>query len=193
MATRQTVATYTFFDAEGNESRDPFAEAIGVRTTYKGDYAEWGTKEFRFADAPEEIRTLAMQHGFKQKLGDSKSQADEENSILDCYETVSENLIAGVWAKRRQGGSKETNVTMLMEAVFAALAEKGVEVTDEKREATIKAIKEDEDLRDSLKKDALVKKHYEEMKAKRAAERAKAAAKSAKESKGESALDGLFG
>lgn len=184
MTERQSVSKITYL-AGDKETKTPSAEATVIRTTF----ANGNVQDFDFAKTSPEVQKQAMLQGFSIKLQRSFASAKGKvEDAIEMYETVAENLLNGIWATKREGSGPR--ISVLVDAVVAALTEKKQDVTDERKAAIVEKLKA-EDYRDKALGDPLVKKHYERIKAERAAERAKEAAANAKGNDG-AALAEMF-
>lgn len=184
--TRTPVCTKSYITADGesHNSAQPATESLSFHFA-----VEKSPRLVKLADLPQAIIEAASAHGLAQKLGDSYSgkQGDE---AVDCFEAVLEALMDGDWLRRAESAGPAT--TMLFEAVWAAMAAAGAELTtqddgEERLRAHLKGL--DADGRKALASDPAVAAEIARIKAERAAKRAAELAETAKGA--ESALAGL--
>ncbi len=155
---------------------------------------------------PAEVLDCAIGHGLSQKLGDALAgiagkaakegvSPDKERGFVDfAFELISDaidNLKEGVWVAEGEGSSGSGSVTILYEAIVAAFAKAGTELTDEQK-ASIREKLKGEDYRNAAKARKDIAAEVEKIKAARAAERAKKAAAQAKQADDLEALDELI-
>ena len=155
-----------------------------------------GTRDVQASTLPDEIQWCSLGHGISQKLGDdlagiAAKAAKEEEPVsedpedgwapyaMERFDYALENLIAGVWVSESEGSGGGASVTILLEAIVAAFADKGRELTEEEVSKLRLAVK-DEDYRKKARERADVKAHMATIAAKRAEERRKKLAKEAK-------------
>ena len=170
---RASVAekSYLYSDGESGRHAKPGTEVLVFK------FADGETYEVRGSDLPPAIMEAAAYHGLSQKLGDSYAGAKGNIAdARDAFETVLERLTNGDWVTVGEGPG--TRPSMVADAVKAALEELG-ETVDEDRYAGIMEKVKGKDGREGALKNALVTKHYERIKAERAAEKAAKAAKNA--------------
>jgi hypothetical protein len=151
-------------------------DATVVRVTF----GNGATEDVSLGDLSSEILHCATLQGLAIKLQRSFASAKGDPSEAhESFMTVKENLLSGLWNTKREGSGPRLSI--LVEAIVAALEEDG-ETVDEARQAAIGEKLKDDTKREGAMKNPAVKKHYERIKAARAAERAAKAAKEADES-----------
>lgn len=86
------------------------AEIVGTRLTFRGDNGrEFSVRAEELDDA---IRTQAMMHGLKQKIGDAAAisrnpdtgRSATTDDKFDAMSEVLNRLLSGQWNKTREGG-----------------------------------------------------------------------------------------
>lgn len=165
-----------------------YSGSAGVTNTVNPDataivvtFGDGTSDSFDVMQTSEELRHCAMLQGFAIKLQRSFASAKGDPAAArESYETVKENLLSGLWNTKREGSGPRLSI--LVEAIVAALQEEG-ETVDTARQAGIAEKLKDEAVREKAMAKPSVKKHYEMIKAARAADRA---AKAAKEAEGSS-------
>lgn len=196
---------YVNGDGETSRSAKPGTvlrfEMFGTAKDDDGKPVVIDTFDVDVAKLGQDMLECAMRHGVSQKLGDNiagietkvtKSQDTEDPlptfdvetgyapAIRAILESQWEDLAGGVWVSESEGGGGSGNVTMLLEAVQAAFAKEGQELSEKQ----VKAFREqlaDKDAAKAIKSNPQVAAEYQAIQAKRAQERAKAAAAKAKE------------
>jgi hypothetical protein len=177
---RAKVSTFAYIDNGGNVSKQVTPKSIGLVVEFAN-----GTKDRIDIDQlSNEMLACATLQGLAIKLQRSFASAKgDANEALEAYETVRDNLLAGVWAVKGEGSAPR--LTILAEAIAAVLEAAG-------RTPDLKDIAEklkDESVQEKASKDPKVKAQYERIKAERAAERAKKAGEAAAKTDGDGVSD----
>lgn len=173
---RRSVASKTYIDAQGNESRHASPEAVTLRFTFEESGKVY---DITLDEIGEKCRAAAMFHGLAQKLGDSYSGSKTGEEVIENFETVLERLRNDDWVRVGEGAGAGTRPSLVADAIKAALEEAG-EVVDADRYASIREKVKTPESRKGALANPVINAHYERIKAERAAERAKEAKAAAK-------------
>lgn len=175
-AKKVKVSDIQYVNGDGEVSNTVQPDASVIRVTFGNGVVD----DFNTSEVSADMLHCATLQGFAIKLqrsfASAKGDADE---AYEAYMKTKENILAGLWNTKREGSGPRLSI--LIEAIVAGLEEQG-ETVDEKRLAAIGEKVKDEERREAAMKMPAVKKHYERIKAARAAERAAAAAKEAEAS-----------
>lgn len=160
-------------------------------------------------EVPQSIADCAFGHGISQKLGDNLAGIDKKvsaegselpgydaqrgyaNAIRALLEDQMEDLRNGIWVSEAEGGAGGGNVTILLEAVKAAFAKGGTELSDEQI-AAFKTALADKEQAKAVKSNPAIAAEIARINKERADARAKEAAKRAKDA-GAGGLADLLG
>ncbi len=135
------------------------------------------TDEVRTIDLtkiPEASRLCAFVFGIRQKLQNTYASAAKEGIVagIEQFDSVLELLMAGNWVQ--EGEKTGPRLTVILEAVIAAKANAGVEMT-EKAVATLREKLKDKDFRDGVKANEFVEVEMKRIERERAEAREDAA------------------
>lgn len=175
MAERTNVAKKVFVNGDGEETRhaSPDAETLRFNFVQSGE-----TRDVRLAEMPDNIRAALAWHGLSQKLGDAyagqKAKDDDPEDLLDA---VLQRLQSGEWV---QAGERAEGVpSLIYEAVIAGLAEVGRDTDDEALHENVKEQLKSKEGKAKALATPVFRKHYDRIRAERAAERAAKSAEQA--------------
>lgn len=174
-STRTKISSNVYVTKAGEVHKNPVPEAKTVRTVFSNGEEH----DINLSDLSKEMLACAALQGLSIKVQRAFASANGSvDDAVEAYLTVRENLLAGTWNTKREGAGPRLSI--LAEAIAAALEEKG-QTVDDARMASIVAKLSDEsgDAKELAMKDLKVKAHYERIKAERAAERASKAAEAA--------------
>ena len=172
-------------------------KAAKAKTRYLNDAGEesahwrpgFGTLEFRFegggtyqvraTDFPAEVLPGMTLHGAGQKLRDTYAGDESAADAEESFTTMLERLKSGEWVSERTGLGPSP--VLLLEAIKAAKAEANLPYD----EAASKEKYKTKEAREAALTVPAVKKHYERLRAERAANKAAEAAKAAEATAGD--------
>lgn len=161
-SSRSKVSTFTYVNEAGEETKQVKSDSVGLRVRFANGYEDQVT----LTQIANVLNEAALQ-GLAIKLQRSFASAKADvSAAIESYETVRDNLLAGVWAVKGEGSAPR--LTILAEAVAAVLTFAG-------RDVDMKAIAEkltNDEFSEKVMKDPKVKAQYDSIKAARAAERA---------------------
>lgn len=174
MSDKKSVSKVTYGE-EGQEfSNTPSGTAYIVRHTFADGYVD----DFDTNKASVDIRNQAMLRGFNEKLHNAFASAKGNvQDAIEMYLTVKENLENGLWSTKREGSGPR--ISILAQAVEAALIEAGQEVDDTRKLKIMDRLRTEEG-RDVAKNDAVVNKHYDRIRLEAMQAKAKESAAAAK-------------
>jgi uncharacterized small protein (DUF1192 family) len=116
---KPTVATKTYIDANGSESRHASPEAVALVFAFTNG----GTHRIALGDFPEDTLKAAAWHGISQKIGDSYANSkDADASAEDMFLDQLDALTRGDWLKAREVAGART--TIVAEALAALKPDK---------------------------------------------------------------------
>lgn len=215
MATRTQLVRKVYVHEDGEEGRSAKPESKSLRFEFLAPQKDENDNPVvldtrtidldAFIKEQPGIAHCAFGHGLSQKLGDGLAgiagkaakddvSEDKERGFVDyalsLFDDALDNLQNGVWVAEGEGSSGSGNVTVLFEAIVAAFAKAGTDLTDEQR-ASVRGKLKDEQYRKDAKARSDVAAEVARITAERAAERAKKAAAKAKADKPEDDLSSL--
>jgi hypothetical protein len=175
-AARERKAAFVYFAEDGSETKS-LADAVRLRVDVVGaGSVEFDRGRIEGADyiPSGSLANAMLMFAAKQKASNATGGRDATERF-EIIEGIFENLHSGVWSERAAGAGEGGNVSMLAQAMLAAYAEQGKDLTIEQVRAAIKA--KDDEWRKNATRDPRVKKHLDRLRAEAAAKRAEESAK----------------
>lgn len=176
MATKkQSKATKRYLNDAGEES----AHAKEGYSTLRFQFNGGGKHDIKLDDIHPSLHGILAMHGLSQKLGDTYAGDESVADAEESFTTMLERLKAGDWVSDRTGLGPSP--VLILEAIAAAKAEAGLPHDAEAAKEKYKT----KEAREAALAVPAVKKHYERLRAERAAAKAAEAAKAAGEGAGD--------
>lgn len=170
---RASISEFAYVTKNGESHKQVVPDAVGLVVTFGNGYSD----SVALSDLSKDILRCASLQGLAIKLQRSFASAKGDvESAVESFLSVKENLLAGVWATKREGSGPRLSI--LAEAIEAALIAKGQTVDDARRASIVEKLS-DEAKREEAMENPAVKAQYEVIRARRAQERAAAAMKNA--------------
>jgi hypothetical protein len=156
-------------ETDGKQSYFPEAEKLEFRFA-NGETVAVDPNEF-----DDSVRTAAMFHGLSQKLGDAYAGTKDAEDAHDKFMAMLEQIQSGNWLAERE--SAGPRISLIVQAIVAAKAAQGVEVSEKDVAETYQAMPKER--QKTVLKDARINAEYQRIRAEQAAARAAKAAQAA--------------